>query len=76
MNRTVVNCSHLKNRYWYQCCTVYHGFILDPDPAFFLNADQDPGSETNANPYVQISNLDPGPTLPSLKVRFFHEKYT
>ncbi len=45
------------------------GFHADPDPAFYLNADPDPetGSKTNE---------DPGQTLPSQKVGFWHEKFT
>jgi hypothetical protein len=29
---------------WIRC-----GFIADPDPAFYLNADLDPGSQTDAD---------------------------
>ncbi len=38
----------------------------NPDPAFYLNADPDLGSQTNAN-------SDPGQTLKSQKVGFLHE---
>jgi len=37
---------------------IRNGFNVDPYPAFYLNADQDPGSKTNADPV-------PGQTLPS-----------
>jgi hypothetical protein len=47
------------------------GFNADPDPAFFLNADQDPdpGSQSYADP-----DPDPSQTLKSQKVKFLHEK--
>ncbi len=38
---------------------------------FYLNANPDPGSQTNADP-----NPDPGQTLSFKKVEFLHEKYT
>jgi hypothetical protein len=40
-------------------------FSADPDPTFYLNADQDPnpGSQKSADLYPY-----PGQTLPSLKV--------
>jgi hypothetical protein len=46
------------------------GLTADPDqdPAFYFNADPDPGSQTNANPCDP--DLDPGLTLPSQKVGF------
>jgi hypothetical protein len=44
------------------------GFTADPDPAFYLNADSDPGSKTNAAP-------DTGQTLKSQNVELLHEKY-
>jgi hypothetical protein len=46
-------------------------FNVDPDPAFYLNADPDPDpeSQTHVDPY-------PGQTLKSQKVEFLHEKYT
>ncbi len=37
---------------------------LNPDPAFYLNADPDPGSQTNAYP-------DPYKNLYSQKVEFY-----
>jgi len=40
------------------------GLSTDPDPAFYLSADPDLGSQTNAD-------LDPGQTLPSLTVEFY-----
>ncbi len=50
-------------------CPVFRiriGFNVDPGPAFYLNADSDPGSQTtNADP-----DPDPGQTLPSQKVGF------
>jgi hypothetical protein len=44
------------------------GFNADanPDPAVYLIADQDPGSQTNSNP-----DPDPGQTLPSQKGYFY-----
>jgi hypothetical protein len=45
------------------------GRNADPDLAF-LNADPNPGSQTNADP-----NPDLGQTLKSQKVEFLHEKY-
>jgi hypothetical protein len=39
-----------------------------PDPAFDLNADLDPGSQTNAD---QDRDPDPGQTLKSQKVNFY-----
>ena len=47
---------------------IRNGFNADPDldPAFYLNADPDIGSQTNADPY-------PDQTLPSQKVEFVHE---
>ncbi len=44
------------------------GFNGDPDPypAFYLGADPDLGSQTNAYP-------DPGQTLKSQKVKFLHK---
>ncbi len=51
------------------------GFNADPDPepAFYLNVvpDPDPGSQTNADP--EDPDHDPGQTLPSQKVGFWHE---
>ncbi len=29
---------------------IHIGFNVDPDPTFYLNADRDPGSRTNADP--------------------------
>ncbi len=46
-------------------------FFVSRKPAFYLNADPDPGSQTNADP-----DPDPGQTLKSQKVKFLHEKYT
>jgi hypothetical protein len=46
-------------------------FNVDPDPASYLNADPDSGTQTNAD-----QDPDPGPTLPSQKVKFLHEKNT
>jgi hypothetical protein len=46
------------------------GFTVNPDLAFYHNADPDPGSQTNADP-------DPGQTFKSRKADIFlHEKYT
>ncbi len=47
------------------------GFNANPYPAFDLNKnlDPDPGSQTNADLY-----LDPGQTLKSQKDDFVHEK--
>jgi hypothetical protein len=44
------------------------GFSADPDQAFYLNADQDPRSQTNADP-------DSGQALPSLKNGFSNKKF-
>jgi hypothetical protein len=44
-------------------------FNADPDQAFHLNADQGPGSQTNADP-----DPDPGQTFRSQKVKYLHEK--
>jgi hypothetical protein len=49
------------------------GFSADPDPAFYLNADQDPGSQTNAGIYA---DPDPGQALLSQKVGLLNEKVT
>ncbi len=50
-------------------------FNANLDPAFYLNADPDQGSQTNANldPYP---DPDPGQTLKSQKVEFLRGKYT
>jgi hypothetical protein len=45
------------------------GFSANPRPAFYLKADPDAESQTNANP-------DLGQTLPSQKVEFEVGKYT
>jgi hypothetical protein len=52
--------------------SIRTGFNADTNPAFFLNADLDPGSQTNADP-----DSDPGKILKSKsdKVEFLHEKY-
>jgi hypothetical protein len=52
-----------------QCCGYSLVFYADPDPAFYLDADSDPGSQSNVDP-------DPiqGQTLPSQKVDFLDEK--
>jgi hypothetical protein len=42
------------------------GFNGDPDSAFYLNADQGPGSQNNGDP-------DSGQTKKSQKVEFLHE---
>ncbi len=44
--------------------------VADPNPAFYLNADQDSRSQSNADP-------DPGQTLSlkSQKAEFTHEQY-
>ncbi len=47
------------------------GFSADPNPAFYLDPDPDPASQTNAEP-----NSDPGQTLKSQKFGFWHEKCT
>jgi hypothetical protein len=39
------------------------GFNANPDPAFYLNGDLDPGSQTNADP-------DPDQTFMSKKYEF------
>ncbi len=45
-------------------------------PAFYLNADPDPGSQkTNADP-DPYPDPDPGQTLKSQKVKFLRGKYT
>ncbi len=41
------------------------GFSTDPDPAFYLNADPDTGSQSNVDPIP-----DPGQTLKSQKFTF------
>ncbi len=33
-------------------------FIVDPEPAFFLNSAPDPGSQTNADPVCRHKKLD------------------
>jgi hypothetical protein len=43
------------------------GFNADPNPAFYLNAYSDLGSQTNAGPNL---NPDPGQTLSLQKVGF------
>jgi hypothetical protein len=40
------------------------GFIADPDPAFYLNADREHGSQINADP-------DPGQTCCHKKLDFY-----
>ncbi len=47
---------------------------MDPDPAFYLNADPDPGRQTNVEPCCP----DPYPShiLKSQKVEFFYIKNT
>ncbi len=54
MSNAGLFCSHRKAVLW-----IRTGFNADPDPAFYLNADQDPdpdpGSPTNAVP-GQTSN--------------------
>ncbi len=52
-----------------QCCgSALASSKADPDPAFYLSADLDPGSQTNADP-----DLDPdhGQTMPSFKSWIF-----
>jgi hypothetical protein len=39
--------------------------------AFYLNADPDPGCQTNADPVPDL-----GQTLKSQKIKFVHKKYT
>ncbi len=46
--------------------------IGSADPAFYLNADPDPGSKPMR---IQV-DPDPGQTLPSRKVGFWHEKHS
>ena len=59
-----------KKMFTFLCCgpvlLIRIGFNADPDPeqAFYVNADQDPGSQTNAGP-------DPSQTLKSKKLNFF-----
>jgi hypothetical protein len=59
-----------KKMFKFLCCgsvlLIRIGFNSDPDPeqAFYVNADQDPGSQTNADP-------DPSQTLKSKKLNFF-----
>jgi hypothetical protein len=43
------------------------GFSVDPNPAFYANAEPDSGSQINA---------DPLQALASLKAGFLYEKYT
>jgi hypothetical protein len=50
---------------------ICNGFNADPDPAFYLNADTDPGNQDILDP-----DSDPGQTLTLQKAEFFHEKYT
>ncbi len=50
---------------------------MDPDPAFYLNADHlngdpDRGSQTNVYPYYPVP--DPSQILKSQKVEFFYMK--
>jgi hypothetical protein len=54
--------------------TILYKFWVDPEPAFYLNADPGPGSLTNGD----HADPDPDPvqTWLSLKVYFLHEKHT
>jgi hypothetical protein len=47
---------------------IRFGFSAGLDPAFYLIADPDPGSQSNADP-----DPDPGQTLNSQKVEFLFE---
>jgi hypothetical protein len=48
------------------------GFIANPDPAFYLNADREPGSQINADECGSGSWSDFAVTK---KFGFLHEKY-
>jgi len=48
---------------WGQVLWIRIGFNANPDPAFYLNAELDPGSQTNADP-------DPDQTYKSKNMNF------
>ncbi len=51
-------------------------FYADPDPAFYLNLDPNPGRQTNADPVPNPDpDPDPGQALKLLQFEFLNAEY-
>jgi hypothetical protein len=54
--------------------SIILGFIVDPDPAFYLNAEPDP--DPGSKPMRINADPDPGQTLPHKILGFYLKKYS
>jgi hypothetical protein len=52
---------HISTVFW-----IRIGFNTDPDPAFYLDADQGPGSQTNADPCELLIRIQVRPYFPKI----------